>query len=78
VSGARRTGSNSARPEVTLLRSAVALTKARGTLEPFNCLLSRALIRFRKAGLTQHDENGGTKSSSPWGVPKIRTLFEAT
>src|SRR5262249_40427337 len=30
-----------------------------------NSVLSRALIRLRKAGLAQHDENCGTKSSNP-------------
>ena len=43
----------------------VALTKARGTPNPTNCLLSHALIRLRKAGLPQHDENCGTTSSNP-------------
>ena len=28
-------------------------------------MLSRALIRLRKGGLEQHDENCGTKSSNP-------------
>ena len=37
-SGARRTGSNSARPEVTMLLLPVALTKARGTPEPVQLL----------------------------------------
>jgi hypothetical protein len=45
----------------------VALTKARGTRNPSNSLLiiSRALIRLRKGGLEQHDENCGTKGSNP-------------
>jgi hypothetical protein len=52
----------------------VALTKARGTLNPTNSLLSHALIRLRKAGLAQHDENCGTKSSNPDApLPEINT-----
>ena len=43
----------------------VALTKARGTPNPTNSLLSHALIRLREADLAQHDENCGTKSSKP-------------
>jgi hypothetical protein len=43
----------------------VASTKARGTANPTNSLLSHALIRLRKTGLAQRDENCGTKSSNP-------------
>jgi hypothetical protein len=43
----------------------VALPKVRVCRDPSNALLSRALIRLRKAGLAQHDENCGTKSSNP-------------
>jgi hypothetical protein len=43
----------------------VALTKARGTPNPTNSLLSHALIRLREAGLAQHDENCRTKAISP-------------
>ena len=41
----------------------VALTKVRATPESANSLLSRVLIRLRKAGLAPHGENCGTKSS---------------
>jgi len=43
----------------------VALTKRAVRRNPSNSLLSRALIRLRKAGLTQHVENCGTNSSNP-------------
>jgi hypothetical protein len=43
----------------------VALTKRAVRRNPSNSLLSRALIRLRTAGLTQHVENCGTNSSNP-------------
>jgi hypothetical protein len=43
--------------EVTLLLSTGGFDEVRGGQNPSNSLLSRALIRRRKAGLTQHDEN---------------------
>src|SRR6516165_9036146 len=64
-SGARRTGSNSARPEVTLLLLPVALTKARGTPEPVQLLAQSCTDPSQKGGLTQHVENCGTNSSNP-------------
>src|SRR6516225_1749168 len=64
--GARRTGSNSASPKVTLLLSTGGLDESAGYAgTPCNSLLSRALTRLKKAGLAQHDENCGTKSSNP-------------
>ena len=50
-SGARRTGSKPAGPEVTLLRSTDGLDERGVRWNPSNSLLSRALIRLRKAGL---------------------------
>ena len=50
-SGARRTGSNPARPEVTLALFADGLDERGGRWNPSNSFLSRALIRLRKAGL---------------------------
>jgi len=50
-SGAPRTGSKPARPEVTLLRSTGGLDERGVRWNPSNSLLSRALIRLKKAGL---------------------------
>src|SRR6516164_9977176 len=55
-SGARRTGSTSAGPEVTLLLSTGGLDER----NPSKSLLRPALIRLAKAGLAQYDENCGT------------------
>src|SRR6516164_534207 len=60
-SGARRTGSTSAGPEVTLLLSTGGLDER----NPSKSLLRPALIRLTKAGLAQYDENCGTTSSNP-------------
>jgi len=43
----------------------VALTKVRDTSKSVQLLPNRALIRRGKAGLAEHDENYGTKSSNP-------------
>src|SRR5215831_8582180 len=43
-----------------------ALTKVQATPESVQLVPSRALIRPRKAGLTEHDENYGIKSSNPF------------
>ena len=51
-SGAWRTGSNSAGPKAILLPFTGGLDKSAGLPKnPFNSLLSRALIRLGKAGL---------------------------
>src|SRR5262249_28120231 len=44
----------------------VALTRVRGSRNPFDPLLSRAPIRLSKAGLADHDENRGTRNSNPF------------
>src|SRR6516162_10284567 len=59
-SGARRTGSISAGPEVTLLLYTGALESWGVGRIPSNSLLCRALIRLRKAGLAQHDDASET------------------
>src|SRR6516164_4183497 len=64
-SSALRTGSPSVRPEVTLLLSAGGVDESAGYPGSVQLLPSRALIPPRKAGLAEHDENYGTKSSNP-------------
>jgi hypothetical protein len=59
-SGARRTGSKSARPKVTPVRCTGSLTQAWDTPESV-----QLLAQSQKGGLDQHDENCGTKSSNP-------------
>ena len=53
------------RPEVTLLLSAGGVDESAGYPGSVQLLPSRALIPPRKAGLAEHDENYGTKSSNP-------------
>ena len=53
------------RPEVTLLLSAGGVDESAGYTGSVQLLHSRALIPPRKAGLAEHDENYGTKSSNP-------------
>jgi hypothetical protein len=47
------------------LLSTGSLRKCRVRRNALNSSLSRALIRLRKAGLAEHNENSGTKSSNP-------------
>jgi hypothetical protein len=52
-------------PEVTLLLSAGGVGESAGYVGIRSALARRALIRPREAGLAEHDENYGTKSSNP-------------
>src|SRR5712671_942036 len=64
-SGARRTGSTSVGPEVTLLLSAGGVDESAGYPGIRPALVQSCTDRPRKAGLAEHDENYGTKSSNP-------------
>ena len=80
ASGARRRGSKPARPEVALLLSTGGLDERGVRWNPSNSLLSRALIRLRKAGLRNMMRMAELKVRihSPPPASLVRTRSAAT
>jgi hypothetical protein len=70
-SGARRTGSKPVRPEVTLLLSTGGLDERGVRWNPSNSLLSRALIRLRKAGLRNMMRMDCGRDTHYWAPPAV-------